>query len=71
MYVYLGIGLLTGAALRAPEGVKIEIHAENGIMGLLLYLSDSADYLLCLFHCRPRTIQTNISSPSDGCQIHM
>lgn len=34
MYVNLGIGLPTGSASCAPEGVKIELHAENGLMGI-------------------------------------
>jgi 3-oxoacid CoA-transferase len=43
MYVNLGIGLPTGAASCAPEGVKIELHAENGLMGIGPYPSSVAE----------------------------
>jgi 3-oxoacid CoA-transferase len=43
MYVNLGIGLPTGCASVAPEGVKIELHAENGLMGIGPYPATEAE----------------------------
>jgi 3-oxoacid CoA-transferase len=43
MYVNLGIGLPTGAASCAPEGVKIELHAENGLMGIGPYPASESE----------------------------
>ena len=34
MYVNLGIGILTMASNYLPEGVKIELQSENGLMGM-------------------------------------
>jgi 3-oxoacid CoA-transferase len=43
MYVNLGIGLPVGCASCAPEGVKIELHAENGLMGIGPYPASEAE----------------------------